>query len=186
MSGGRAQESRGKITMLTQIFVHQLVIAVFAAVLIAAAVGDFRSFRIPNSLVLSILVLFPAHVMASPDPVAWGYALLFAMVILAIGAGFFAAKVMGGGDVKLMAAVSLWAAPQHLLSFFVVTLVVAMLVACVMAVRLAAADARSPQGWSVMAAVTGIRHVPILKISVPYGVGIAAAGLYVAWRILAG
>jgi hypothetical protein len=37
-----------------------------------------------------------------------------------------------------------------------------------------------------MAAVTGIRHVPILKISVPYGVGISAAGLYVAWRILAG
>ena len=61
-----------------------------------------------------------------------------------------------------------------------------MLVACVMAVRMAAADARSPQGWSVMAAVTGIRHVPILKISVPYGVGISVAGLYVGWRILAG
>ncbi len=172
--------------MLTETLIHQLVIAVFAAVLVAAAIGDFRAFRIPNSLVLSILVLYPAHVIASPKPVAWAYASIFAFVILAIGAGFFAAKMMGGGDVKLMAAVSLWAAPQHLLSFFVITLLVAMLVACVMAVRMAAADARSAQGWSIMAAVTSIRHVPILKISVPYGVGISAAGLYVAWRILAG
>lgn len=172
--------------MLTEAFIHQLVIAVFAAVLIAAAVGDFRSFRIPNSLVLSILVLYPAHIIASPEAVAWGYALIFAFLILAIGAGFFAFNMMGGGDVKLMAAVSLWAAPQHLISFFVITLLVAMLVACVVAVRMAAADARSPQGWSVMAAVSGIRHVPIFKISVPYGVGISAAGLYVGWRILAG
>lgn len=172
--------------MFTETFVHQLVIAVFAAILVAAAVGDFRSFRIPNSLVLSILVLYPAHVIASPGPVAWVYALVFSFVILAIGAGFFAAGMMGGGDVKLMAAVALWAAPQYLVSFFVITLLVAMLVACAMAVRMAAADSRSAQGWSVMAAVSSIRHVPILKMSVPYGVGISAAGLYVAWRILAG
>lgn len=172
--------------MLTETLIHQLVIAVFAAILIVAAVGDFRAFRIPNSLVLSVLVLYLAHVIASPKPVAWAYALIFAFVILAIGAGFFAARMMGGGDVKLMAAVSLWAAPQHLVSFFVVTLLVAMLVACVMAARMAAADARSARGWSVMAAVSSIRHVPILKMSVPYGVGISAAGLYVAWRILAG
>ncbi len=171
--------------MLTETLIHQLVIAVFAAILVAAAVGDFRSFRIPNSLVLSILVLYPAHVIASPTPVAWAYALIFAFVILVIGAGFFALKMMGGGDVKLMAAVSLWAAPQHLVSLFVITLLVAMLVACVMAVRMAAADARSARGWSLMAAVSSIRHVPILKMSVPYGAGISAAGLYVAWRILA-
>ena len=168
--------------MLTETFIHQLVIAVFAVILIAAAIGDFRSFRIPNSLVLAILMLYPAHVIAAPAAVAWPYALIFAFVILAIGAGFFAANMMGGGDVKLMAAVSLWAAPHHLVSFFIITLLVAMLVACVMAVRMAATDARSPHGWSVMAAVTSIRHVPILKMSVPYGVGISAAGLYVADR----
>ena len=172
--------------MLTETFIHQFVIAVFAAILIAAAVGDFRSFRIPNSLVLSVLMLYPAHVIASPQSVAWAYALIFAFVIFAIGAGFFAMKMMGGGDVKLMAAVSLWAAPHHLVSFFVITLFAAMLVACVMAVRMAAADAQAARGWSVGAAVSGIRHVPIFKISVPYGVGISAGGLYVAWRILVG
>ncbi|MHA1538572.1 MAG: A24 family peptidase [Alphaproteobacteria bacterium] len=172
--------------MLTETLIHQLVIAVFAGVLVVAAAGDFRSFRIPNSLVLSILVLYPAHVIAAPGPVAWGYALVFSFVILAVGAGFFAANMMGGGDVKLMAAVSLWAGPQHLLSFFVITLAVSMLVACAMAARMAAADTRSAQGWSVMAVVSNFRHVPILKMSVPYGVGISAAGLYIAWRILAG
>ena len=172
--------------MLTEPHIHQLVIAVFAAVLVAAAVSDFRFFRIPNSLVLSILVLYPAHVIASPKAVPWIYALVFAFVILAIGAGFFAAKMMGGGDVKLIAAVSLWAAPQHLVSFFLITLLVAMLIACAMAVRMAAADARSAQGFSIMAAVSSIRHVPILKMTVPYGVGVSAAGLHVAWRILAG
>jgi len=186
VSGRRAQESRGKTTMLTETLIHQLVVAVFASILIAAAVGDFRHFRIPNSLVLSILVLYPAHVLASPGPVMWVYALIFAFVILVIGAGFFAVNMMGGGDVKLMAAVSLWAGPQNLVSFFVITLLVAMLIACVMAVRMAVADARTAQGWSVMAAVSSIRYVPIFKMSVPYGVGIAAAGLYVAWRILAG
>jgi len=107
-------------------------------------------------------------------------------VIFFVGVGFFAAKMMGGGDVKLMGAVALWAAPQHLMLFFIITLVVALLMAFVNAVRAASIEARNTENPSFGATVANLRHVPILKMQIPYGVGIAAGGLYVAARILSG
>ena len=102
-----------------------------------------------------------------------------------IGAFFFAAKMMGGGDVKVIAAVSMWASPHYLLEFLVVTLAGAIVLAFVMAGRYAIDSARA-QGGSLGMAIVNFRHVPIFKMSVPYGVGVAAGGLYVAGRLFAG
>lgn len=172
--------------MLAHSLVHSLVIAIFAGLMIAAATVDFRHFRIPNPIVLSVAALYPAHVIASPQPVAWLYALGFAAAMFALGAAFFAGKMMGGGDVKLMAAVSLWAAPYHLLAFLFVTLAGAIVLAVMMALRYAAQGAKASGNPSIAGTIANFRHVPIFKMSVPYGVGIAAGGLYVAARLLVG
>jgi len=172
--------------MVSSTLIHGVVIAVLAVLLIAAAMDDLREYRIPNHLVVGITVLYPAHVLTSPQPVPWMSALLFAGFVFAIGVAFFVGKMMGGGDVKLMGAVALWAAPEYLMTLFIVTLAGALLMALVMAVRAVVSEARAAQNYSLGATVANLRHVPILKMQIPYGVGIAAGGLYVAARILTG
>jgi prepilin peptidase CpaA len=172
--------------MVSNTLIHGVVIAVLAVLLIAAAVDDLREYRIPNHLVVGIAALYPAHVLTSPQPVPWVIAAIFAGIVFATGIGFFAAKVMGGGDVKLMGAVALWASPQYLMSLFVITLAVALLMAFINGVRAAAAESRAAQNFSLGATVANLRHVPILKMQIPYGVGIAAGGLYVTAGLLTG
>ena len=172
--------------MVSSTLINGFVIAVLAVLLIAAAMDDLREYRIPNHLVVGIAALYPAHVLTSPQPVPWMMATFFAAIIFAIGVGFFAAKMMGGGDVKLMGAVALWAAPHYLLTLFIVTLAGALVMAFANALRAAAAEARDAQNYSLGATVANLRHVPILKMQIPYGVGIAAGGLYVAARLLTG
>lgn len=170
--------------MVSSTLIHGVVIAILAVLLIAAAIDDLREYRIPNHLVVGIAALYPAHVMTSPQPVPWIVAFAFAAVVFAIGIGFFAVKAMGGGDVKLMGAVALWAAPQYLMTLLIITLAGALLMSLANAVRAAAAEARAAENFSLGATVANLRHVPIFKMQIPYGVGIAAGGLYVAARIL--
>ena len=58
---------------------------------------------------------------ASPMPVAWLGALAVAAAVFVFGFVLFARQLIGGGDVKLIAAVSLWAGPEHLALFALVT-----------------------------------------------------------------
>lgn len=76
----------------------------------AAAIGDARRFTIPNWLCGAVALLAVPYWLASghglwPD-LAWQ--LGFALAVFAALAGLFAAGVMGGGDVKLLAALALW------------------------------------------------------------------------------
>ena len=172
--------------MVSSTLIHGVVIAILAVLLIAAAMDDLREFRIPNHLVVGIAALYPAHVLTSPQPVPWEAALFFAGIVFVVGIGFFAAHMMGGGDVKLMGAVAMWAAPQYLMTLFIVTLAVALLMALANALRIAFSEARAAQNFSFGATVANLRYVPIFKMQIPYGVGIAAGGLYVAARLLTG
>ena len=85
---------------------------VFTTLLIAAAIGDFRSRRIPNRLVLAIALLgFGYSIVA--DPVSSG--LWKSVTGLLVGLGlwlpFYLLHWLGAGDVKLFAAASAWLGP---------------------------------------------------------------------------
>ena len=49
---------------------EQLLVQGFALLLLWAAWSDIQSFTIPNRVPLAIALLYPAHVIASPVPVA--------------------------------------------------------------------------------------------------------------------
>ena len=69
---------------------------------------DVRTRRIPNALCALTFGLGLAYAgWTSGWPVAGNHA-LHAMVALAIGAGLFAARAIGGGDAKFYAAVAAW------------------------------------------------------------------------------
>ncbi len=129
--------------------------------MIAAAISDLRSRTISNELNAAIALLAIPFWIASgfaawPDvPIQFGAA----FAVFLVFAGLFAIGAMGGGDVKMIGAVMLWIP----LPLFMPTLTV-------MAV-----------GGGILSAIMLI-HMKLRPsdkaVEVPYGVAIAAAGLW--------
>jgi prepilin peptidase CpaA len=86
-----------------------------------AALKDICERRIPNLLTGALAALYPVYVLVSPTPVAWLAALGLAALVFVVGLGLFARELIGGGDVKLLAALSLWAGPEQFVWFILVT-----------------------------------------------------------------
>lgn len=80
------------------------------ALLCYAAVSDAQRRIIPNWLTALIALLAIPHWMGTGLPLWPGVALQLALAagVLVIFAGLFALGLMGGGDVKLLAALALW------------------------------------------------------------------------------
>jgi prepilin peptidase CpaA len=92
-----------------------------AAILIVAAIIDVRTYTISNRLNLTVALLAPLYwvsVAMSPWP---GVAVQLAagVGVFVILAGAFYAGMMGGGDVKLAAALALWFPPLVTIKFLV-------------------------------------------------------------------
>jgi prepilin peptidase CpaA len=143
----------------------------YAALLVSAAISDLRRFIIPDSISVGLLGLWPFWVVLNgAGPV--GFILLGATVIFVLGVIFFAFGFMGGGDVKLMTVLALWAEPAGLpLLIFYTSFAGALLsVYWCMPLRRFIAPLI---GWTA-----GLRN----NKQIPYGVAIAAGGLIVAQR----
>jgi prepilin peptidase CpaA len=132
--------------------------------LLAAAVIDVRTYTIPNRLNLVIALLAPlfwwsAGLEPWPD-----VALRVGVAIALFGllAAAFAAGMMGGGDVKLAAALALWFPPLATLKLLVVMSLAGGVLTAVMLLR---HRLKRSEG----------------KVMSPYGVAIAVGG----WAILA-
>lgn len=87
-----------------------ILLCALAALLMAAAVTDIRARIISNRLNLVIALLAPLYWLASGIPAWPDMALQVGLGIGMFGifAALFALGLMGGGDVKLLAAVALW------------------------------------------------------------------------------
>lgn len=172
-----------------------LALTIFSGLLLWAAVSDFRRYLIPNQVSLGALALYPVYALSAPEPVQWLWALVMAIVFFGVGFVMYLMKAMGAGDAKLLPVVVLWAGPKGMASFLVVLIGSAVILAGVVGVRTALAQMRAGEragdgGEAAAAAisplarlgrlVSDLRHVPFLKIQVPYGVAIAAGGIAVA------
>ncbi len=135
-------------------------LAGLAIALLVAAFTDLRRRQIDNWLNATIALTAPAFWWASGMLLWPGVAMQFGVALLAfvVLAAMFALRVMGGGDVKLLAALALWIRPDH----FLWLVVVMSLLGGVLTIVFGA--------WHVMRRQTG-------RIAIPYGVAIAAAGL---------
>jgi prepilin peptidase CpaA len=139
-----------------------LIAALLAIALIRAAWGDLQTRTIPNWLNIAIAAGAPLWWWTTgwalwPDiPIQLG----FAIGIFAIFAGCFAIGAMGGGDVKLITALSLWLPLTPLVRMLFVMAVLGGIVTLVtLAVHRLHKRSGSPE--------------------VPYGVAISVAGLWV-------
>jgi prepilin peptidase CpaA len=128
--------------------------------LVVAAVIDVRTFTISNRLNLGVALMAPlywwsAHLPLWPDI---GIQVAIAAGVFALLAVAFYAGMMGGGDVKLAAALALWFSPQSTLRFLVFM---------------------SIAGGVLTLVVVGLHRLKKKpgKPEVPYGVAIAFGGL---------
>ena len=150
---------------------HQVCFVLFLAILGWGAVSDYRDFIIPNRICLAIVMLYPAYVFTSPEPVDWMSAVIVALVVLAVTAVMFSLGVMGGGDVKFFSATALWAGSALALPFVLVTSVAGGVLVLIIFAR---------SYYSRKAETQGKRD----RASVPYGIAIAAGGMFVVGRLV--
>ena len=184
--------------MLSATAIFVVALTIFVALLLWAAVSDFRRFIIPNQVSLGILALYPVYVLSAPEQVHWQFALVMAAVFFVVGFVMYLVRAMGAGDAKLLPVVMLWVGPKDFTAFMVVLLGSAFVLAFVVGARTALAqiranDAAAADGGTAVALsaparvvrfIAELRHVPFLKIQVPYGVAIAAGGAWVAINAL--
>jgi prepilin peptidase CpaA len=147
-----------------------LPIAGFTGLMAAAAVEDIRRLVIPNAVVAGLCVLWPLHLAAAPSFTIAGSlgAAGCAAAVFLVGALLFSRGLIGGGDVKLLAAATLWAGPASTPALLVVTGVLGGLLTLVL---LFSARLRAAISWARAAAVS--------SLPVPYGAAIAAAAVIV-------
>ena len=153
--------------------VKTIVLGLFAALVIGAAVRDLASFTIPNWISIALAAAFaPAALLAGvplPD-IGIGFAVGAGMLV--VGAGMFALGWIGGGDAKLMAAAALWIGLKGLAPFAIYTaLAGGLLAVALVALRSAWLRplAAAGPGWTQRLATPGE--------AAPYGVAIAAGAL---------
>ena len=160
-------------------FINHVTIVMFVGLLVWAAVSDFRTYLIPNSISVSVAVLYAAHVIASPVPVDWLGALLVAAIVLVIGFALFASRYVGGGDVKLLVATSLWAGSAYGLAFVMLTTFIGGVLAMMTATHI-----RFFRPWPAAALAPDEASALKLRTSVPYGIAIALSGVWLAAETL--
>lgn len=136
-------------------------LAALATGLLVAAFTDLRRREIDNWLTAAIALgapLFWLSTDLSLADIGWQFGIALASFVVL--AAMFAANMMGGGDVKLLTALSLWIQP---LGYLKLIIVMSMAGGLLTLVFWAIHKARQRQD----------------RLAVPYGIAISAAGLWV-------
>jgi prepilin peptidase CpaA len=144
--------------MFNGVFTEVLLVGL-AAALVVAAVIDVRTFTISNRLNLAVALSAPLYWLSIALPLPGvGIQLAAGAGVFALLAAAFYAGMMGGGDVKLAAALALWFSPASTIKFLVLMSLAGGVLTLVV---LAWHRARQREG----------------RPEIPYGVAIAFGGL---------
>ena len=146
-----------------------VVLVITAAVLFYVALTDFKEFKIRNEFIVVLAGLFVVHALLSGRWVSAHWNLAFATLMFCVMLYFYTQNLMGGGDVKLAAALALWFSPASTVKFLVImSLAGGLLTVIVMiAHRMKPGQIKNSDGE------TGG------KPEIPYGVAIAVGALWI-------
>jgi prepilin peptidase CpaA len=162
--------------MINQLFsISGAGLAVATAALVAAAYHDVRTYQIPNRFAVAIGCGFVAASLGG----SWREALFglaLGIAVLVAGTALFARGWLGGGDVKLLAAVILWVPAPLLASFALVTSLAGAALGLLFMTPLRRHLPAAPQALAF--ATGGAARGTRLRQPMPFGVAIAAGGLF--------
>ena len=156
--------------------ISQLAVLATAAAILAAAVIDFVHRRIPNPYVL-VIVGGTLTYLSIKAPGDLFYHLVSSAVASLTCIGLFHRGIIGGGDAKLIAALSLWFLPKQLFVFTLWVLISGGVLGALFV-------------FAIFARLAVLRFAPNLKLpqlveraGMPYGVAAAAGFAIAIWRV---
>jgi len=154
--------------------IDPVLLTMVSAAMITAAAYDAATLTIPNWISLALMGLFP--VLALSVGLGWGEAGIHVAIgfcALVIGMILFATRLIGGGDAKLFAAIALYMGGAWIGAYvFSVALAGG-------ALALALLLARWIAGMGFVFRWTWLSHLTKADAGIPYGIAIAAGGLFV-------
>ncbi|MEM1364132.1 MAG: prepilin peptidase [Pseudomonadota bacterium] len=155
----------------------------FIACMVWAAVTDLYTFRIFNSLIVTLLAAFGAYILLSGTAfsadglVQIGWHLVAAIAAFAMFLVFYAIGQMGAGDVKLIAATVLWLGWNRVaLDYVLYALIAGGVLTIVLLVW-----RRFPLPASV-ANIRFIKRLHIRRLKTPYGISLGAVGIWASFN----
>jgi prepilin peptidase CpaA len=155
------------------------ILALFLTLLMLLVIlWDCTRFIIPNWLVGLVIVAYPALVLLSPQAVDWKMALLAGSGAFVFGFLLFSFRIMGGGDVKLLAACCLWTGLAMMVEFILYTSILGGALAIFLL-------SGRPLAQYISAKL--FPNKPAIRLfqkgePAPYGVAIAGAFLTLLWQ----
>lgn len=179
--------------MIFSDWIQILAAATTVMLLIVAAASDVARYRIPNTIVYAIVAAFAVGAIFNFAWPAIVWPVLAGVAMFLLGAGLFALGLFGGGDVKLIAAMALWTGFADLPRFLLIMGAAGGLIGLVLLLKrrrqqpAMASSAATPVEPSATHAAVAAAPTPqtpaseaprpTRKSHIPYGVGIAVAGL---------
>lgn len=158
-----------------------LIVALMLAALCVAAWRDVATRLIPDGAVIALALLGGA-LRALDGLVALGMSAAASALLFLLLALLSVRGLLGGGDVKLMAAVALALSPTQTVAFVVVTSIAGGLLGCgyLLASRLVGAPTRAPRGAPLLRRILAAEKRRIRRRGpLPYGVAIAVGAAFI-------
>jgi prepilin peptidase CpaA len=162
---------------------------VLAVVLALACISDLRTRRIPNVLTLSAVATAILFHLLTGGWSAAGWSVAGCVVGAVLFFPMFALRGMGGGDVKLLAAVGAWLGPWQVVTAALATSIAGGIIAVAVALGYGYFKTAYRNLWMLLTTwrVTGIRPVDELTLEsargprLAYAVPIAIGTLLTLW-----
>lgn len=149
---------------------------VLSLMMVLVILSDVRHYIISNRLNLTLLGLYGLAIFLLPvDPLS---ALGAAAIVFAVGLGSYALGFMGGGDVKLLFALSLWTG-WHMATvefLFLTAIFGGVIVVLMLMLR-----AVLPKLFVKLCPTKNLPRILTKGQPVPYGLAIAPAFLFMLW-----
>jgi prepilin peptidase CpaA len=147
--------------------------AVFIVILLAAALSDVVTYRIPNYLVLALVAAFFIAAGIHYAQTNWLSHISAALGCLVVGFALYQFRQMGAGDVKLLGAVALWAGMSGMVALLLFMSISGLLaLPLILFARFLVAKAQAENRWKWT-----VPRVLTKRQGVPYGVAIALGGI---------
>ncbi len=151
-----------------------LILTIFPAAMIAAAVSDFFTMTISNKVSLGLVAGFLLlAAFSGMDVKTSAMHLLAGLAMLAVSFTFYAKGWVGGGDAKLFAATAVWMGWSNLLEYALIT---GLLGGALTVVLLMLRDVPMP---TVLVKQYWFSRLHSLENGIPYGLALAAGGIYI-------
>lgn len=98
--------------------VLSIFLGIFMFTSFAIACNDFLCYKIPNQLLILLVVLYIIRNLIFLNPAYVIQPGIYATITLGVGFVLYLLKVMGAGDAKLLAVTTLWMADYSMLDFY--------------------------------------------------------------------